>query len=197
MFRKCVYVVCIGFVLGLGGRASADLVGHWRFDEGSGSTAADATDNHYDGALAGALEWVEGRHGGALSFSSGSYVDLSDHAEGLSTMSDYTVAFWVTGYDSEAGQVAWSWSNGTNTYRVQLELHLGQIAHGQQNAGGWQGTYSATLDWDPGEWYHVTFQKEGAFRKGSFERNSQLPRTWTGVLFVPPPSRIRATRSDL
>jgi len=167
MTGRFVYLLCVLLALGsFVSAAQADLVGYWKFDEGSGATASDATDNHYDGTLIGALEWVEGRHGGALSFSSGASVDLSDHAAGLSTMSDYTVAFWVTGYDSESGQVAWSWSNGTNTYRIQLELHNGQIAHGQSNAGGWQGVYSEALDWDPAEWYHVVFQKEGTSRKG-------------------------------
>ncbi len=158
----CMWAVFASFV----GTAEADLVGHWKLDEGSGTLAADASGNQYDGILAGAMEWVEGKYGGALSFSSNSFVELSDHAAELSTMSDYTVAFWVTGYDSESGQVAWSWSNGTNTYRIQLELHEGKIAHGQKNGGGWQGAYSDVLDWDPGEWYHMVFQREGEFRRG-------------------------------
>ena len=41
---------------------------HWRFDEGSGTTAADATGNNNVGTLSGAT-WIQGKVGpGALSF---------------------------------------------------------------------------------------------------------------------------------
>lgn len=167
MIGRRIGVLCVCFTLGFTlNAAQARLVGHWDFNEGSGGAAADASGNHYDGVLSGDLEWVEGMYGGGLSFSNGASVDLSTHAEGLSTMSDYTVAFWVTGYNSESGQVAMSWSNGTNSYRIQLELHEGEIAHGQRNGGGWEGTYSDVLDWNPTEWYHMVFQKSGDFRVG-------------------------------
>ena len=168
MAGRRVWLLCVLLALGSPVRtAQADLVGYWKFDDGSGSIARDATDNHYDGLLINPdkLEWVEGKFGGALSFDGASaYVDLSGSATDLAAMSDYTVCVWVTGYASEGGQVAMSWSDGWN--RVQLELHNGQIAHGQLNGGSWQGVYSAALDWDPAEWYHLVWMKEGDVRKG-------------------------------
>ena len=34
--------------------AQADLIGHWTFDEGSGTTANDSSGNGYDGMISGA-----------------------------------------------------------------------------------------------------------------------------------------------
>jgi hypothetical protein len=42
-------------------------VAHWKFDEGSGSTAYDSTNNNNDGTISGAT-WTTGKHGSALSF---------------------------------------------------------------------------------------------------------------------------------
>ena len=45
------------------------LVGWWKFDEGSGTTAADSSGNGNNGALLNGLEWTTGMNGsGALSF---------------------------------------------------------------------------------------------------------------------------------
>ncbi len=168
MTGRIAWLLCVLLSLGSPARTAwADLVGHWKFDDGSGTIARDASGNHYDGILIhpDKLEWVEGKLGGALSFDGASaYVDLSGSATDLAAMSDYTVSVWLTGYASEGGQVAMSWSDGWN--RVQLELHNGQIAHGQLNGGSWEGVYSAALDWDPAEWYHVVWMKQGDVRKG-------------------------------
>ena len=53
------------------GAVRAELVGQWKFDEGAGTTAMDATGNGNDGMLYGDLEWRsgEGKAGGALFFS--------------------------------------------------------------------------------------------------------------------------------
>ncbi|MHC4806888.1 MAG: LamG-like jellyroll fold domain-containing protein [Planctomycetota bacterium] len=64
----------ISFVLGLciavTNTANADpsLVGWWRLDEGSGTTAYDSSGNGRHGTFTGDPEWVAGKIGGALQF---------------------------------------------------------------------------------------------------------------------------------
>jgi parallel beta-helix repeat protein len=63
-------------VLGMGlspAHGQADLVGYWKLDESSGTTAADMAGGDNDGTLFGDVEWrpSEGRAGGALFYSSG------------------------------------------------------------------------------------------------------------------------------
>jgi hypothetical protein len=48
------------------GNPEASLIGHWCFDEGSGTTAFDSTGNHLDGNLHGVQSWVPGRLGSAI-----------------------------------------------------------------------------------------------------------------------------------
>ena len=43
--------------------ASATPIGHWTFDEGSGTTAADSSGNGHDGTLINGPLWTTGRIG--------------------------------------------------------------------------------------------------------------------------------------
>ncbi|MFF9001325.1 beta-L-arabinofuranosidase domain-containing protein [Streptomyces achromogenes] len=65
-----------------------------RFDETSGSTAADATGNGRTAALAGGAAWTRGRTGGAVDLDgSGGHVLLAEDL--LAGASAYSVAAWV------------------------------------------------------------------------------------------------------
>ena len=44
------------------------LVGYWKFDEGGGTTAYDASGNGNDGTLTNGPKWTQGKEGGALAF---------------------------------------------------------------------------------------------------------------------------------
>ena len=71
MCRKSICLVSFVFVLTLilTNFIHADLIGYWKFDESSGTIAADSAGGDNDGTLIGeGLEWVSGRSGGALSF---------------------------------------------------------------------------------------------------------------------------------
>jgi hypothetical protein len=75
---------------------SSSLVSHWKFDEGTGSTASDSWGSS-DGAITGA-SWVNGLIGGALDFDgSGDYVNVGndDSLEIDITNSNVTISAWV------------------------------------------------------------------------------------------------------
>ncbi len=59
MSKKLFNFISFILVLSLAVSAQASLVGHWEFDEGSGSTAFDSSGNGHDGTISGA-EWVAG-----------------------------------------------------------------------------------------------------------------------------------------
>ncbi len=69
MRRESLYVLLGGFVLGVlpASAAHAKLVGQWKFDEGTGTTAVDASGNN-NGTLQGGPTFVDGRFGQALAF---------------------------------------------------------------------------------------------------------------------------------
>jgi len=74
---------------------SANLVGHWKFDDGSGSTATDSSVNANKGTLVGDTQWVAGHDGGALRFDgTDDYVELPIGPL-IGQLSNCTFAIWA------------------------------------------------------------------------------------------------------
>ncbi|MBN1805409.1 MAG: LamG domain-containing protein [Sedimentisphaerales bacterium] len=95
MFKKLVVLISFVVMLSMAGNASADLVAHWEFDDGSGATAVDSSGNGYDAALSGEPAWVSGQIGGALEFDgTNDYVELPIGSL-LSSLTNSTFAIWV------------------------------------------------------------------------------------------------------
>ena len=74
------------------------LVAEWRFDEESGLTASDSTGSN-DGTLENFVDddshWVEGRHGGAISFDGSNHVEVPHHDSiGAEVTGGLTVVAW-------------------------------------------------------------------------------------------------------
>jgi len=96
-----------GAVLGTGSvTISIDLVGHWKFDEGSGTIAADSSGNGNDGTLKNGPVWIRnGKIGGALSFDGvNDFVDLGpmNIIAGGSGNDGLTISIWFNA-DSMSG----------------------------------------------------------------------------------------------
>ena len=99
MCRKLTYSVSFLLVLSLilTNTTSAELVGWWKLDDGSGATAFDSSGNGNDGTLEGNPQWVEGQLGGAWEGSgSGDYIRVP-HSDSLDISDAVTVALWVYG----------------------------------------------------------------------------------------------------
>ena len=141
------------------GLAADGLVGHWTFDEMSGTMAADASGNGNDGFLRGATAWVAGKVGsGALNFDGkNSYVAVPHNAN-LEFTNKMTCAAWVKVASSAGGQNVLQKNNyamgeiraGKGMSNV---LHIGStwnIYPYTESAAGWVGT-----------WHHIAFTYDG------------------------------------
>jgi hypothetical protein len=74
---------------------NANLVGYWKFDEGSGAVAADSSGKGNNGNLLGEPQWVAGYHGSALRFGGvDEYVELPIGSL-ISTLTNSTFAIWA------------------------------------------------------------------------------------------------------
>ena len=99
MFKRFICLAVWAFVLAIASNVSADLIAHWRFDEGSGTIAADTSGNSNDGTLMGNPQWVTGKIGGALEFDGdGDYVDCGNDAI-FDITEEITLAIWVNAND--------------------------------------------------------------------------------------------------
>ena len=65
MRKKLIYLILV-FVIVLTNTTEADLVGLWRFNEGTGTTVYDLSGNGNDGTLEGDPEWVDTPKGGGI-----------------------------------------------------------------------------------------------------------------------------------
>ena len=84
----------IGSKLSLWSQASG-LVGYWKFDEGTGTTARDYSGNNNNGTLVNGPTWTTGKVGGALSFDGvDDYVSVSD-SNSLDIANAITIEAWV------------------------------------------------------------------------------------------------------
>ncbi|MHC4073556.1 MAG: LamG-like jellyroll fold domain-containing protein, partial [Planctomycetota bacterium] len=98
MCRKLMFLAPFVFALSLAltNTTDADLVGRWRFDEGSGTTAYDSSGNGNDGTLVGGATWAAGRFGGGIELDGTSgYVSVPDFEL---TTDSVTFAIWLNGW---------------------------------------------------------------------------------------------------
>ena len=80
MCGKSTAFLMVALTLGLTvGLARAELVGHWRFDEGAGTVTYDSSGNGNNGTLVGDAQWVGARKGGGVRLDGdGDYVHVPD-----------------------------------------------------------------------------------------------------------------------
>ncbi len=98
MCRKRIWVAFCTLVVSLilTSATRAELVGLWRFDEGSGTTAYDSSGKGNDGTLVGGATWVDGRFGGGIELDGTSgYVSVPSFELTTDTI---TFVAWVNGW---------------------------------------------------------------------------------------------------
>src|SRR5512133_724727 len=105
-------VIALLLVLSLAAGAWADLVGHWKLDEGSGTVAKDATKNGNNGTLEGVPLWVAGQLGGALQFDGNDRVNCGDASQ-LALTQTLSITLWVNPGDL-AGDHAFAGRSAAN-----------------------------------------------------------------------------------
>jgi len=101
MCRKMIYLVSFILVLSVASSVCADLVGHWRLDDGSGTVAADSSGNGNEGTIVNNPTWIPGIGGTALEFhgdtsvyGGGDYIDCGNDAS-LDITGPTSIALWI------------------------------------------------------------------------------------------------------
>jgi len=196
----CGKMIClISFVLVLGmvitnGANAADpnLVGWWKFDEGSGTTASDSSGNGYDGALEGDLGWVPGYYSGALDFKAAGAVIIPP--ESCSSIEkQVTITCWVYGdpdLQPHNDCLFAASGGGGRVVNCHLPYSDGNVYWDVHDAGGGRDRIfkAATPEEYEGAWQHWAFTKDADAGEQKIYLNgvlwhsgSGLTRTMTGV----------------
>jgi len=165
MCRKLVHLASLVLVLSMVltstvRAADPSLVGWWRLDDGSGTTAIDSSGNGNDGDLMGDPQWAVGRIGGALQFNGiDDYVEVP-HAEILTVDTEVTVMAWVNASQHETAGQGYQGiiakGNGPRSYSLYTTA-AGVMHFSTGPSGGYIGsTSTATVPLN--EWTHVCAQ---------------------------------------
>ena len=118
------------------------LVGHWTFDDGGGTTAADSSGNGNNGALVNGPTWAAGKIGtGTLVFDGiDDAVSIGAPAT-LNLDTNYTITFWVLppalSYAGTIIRLSSSTSNSTRKTKYEIRISNSAISFstGDGNAG--------------------------------------------------------------
>jgi hypothetical protein len=159
MSKKLIYLISFVLVLGLvltgvAKAADPDLVGCWRFDEGSGTTAFDSSGNGNDGTVVGDALWVSGKFGGALEFN-GSNTSVVAPFIPLDSRS-FTITMWVNPVLYTSEQVVFSQTESRTT-NVSMHYRIYGPGSGRVRMGFYSNDLDTTTTFDENNWYHITF----------------------------------------
>jgi hypothetical protein len=155
------------------------LVAQWKFDEGAGTTAADASGNANTGTLTG-TSWASGIYGTSLSFSgSSSYVSVKESTS-IENTSQMSVGFWIyananTNSDPRVLTKSYSWD---------IKLNGSGIAPQFSSAGKYAKlNYDLTLN----QWQHILLTFSGG-TVTAYVNGNVVPfsaNTFTGTETIP------------
>jgi PKD repeat protein len=150
----------------IAGTVQAELVGHWTFDDESGTDAVDATGNGYDGQVTNPNWTSNGAIDGALVLDGTCAVNASYLANPLAAISNtFSIAFWCYGDASQP--VAQNAFGGYVGGSRQLNCHFpwsGTTIYYDANASGLARNRVQFNANDPtllyGKWNHWVFTKD-------------------------------------
>ncbi|MCP4256497.1 MAG: LamG domain-containing protein, partial [Planctomycetes bacterium] len=168
MSKKLIYAISIVLTLGLVLTSTVeavdpDLVGYWKFDETSGTTAQDATGNGNDGTLNGDPQWTAGMLGGALEFDGdGDYVDIGD--DPIFNFTDQiTVACWIKVSQFTVGWQA-IFTMGDDSWRLQRQTTTDTLCWACTGVTGTPGDWwlHGDVNVNDGQWHHTVGVYDGS-----------------------------------
>ncbi|MFA5099170.1 MAG: LamG domain-containing protein, partial [Candidatus Paceibacterota bacterium] len=101
------------------------LVGYWKFDEGTGTTAYDASGHNKNGTLVNGPTWSTGKQGGAINFTlTEDYVSTPN----INIDDKLSIALWAKATDGASGRLidkAWPENGSFLFYRASSNLDFG------------------------------------------------------------------------
>ncbi|MBU6232465.1 hypothetical protein KGP36_07565 [Patescibacteria group bacterium] len=131
------------------GDLTCGLVGWWKLDDGSGTTAADSSGNGNTGTLVNGPTWTTGKIGGALRFDGMNYVSTPNT---VTVPASFTFSMWFKSIGAILGSgtvIGWSYRGFTffysNPHKISFSVD-----------GSYYDGAIATVNVDDGQWHMIT-----------------------------------------
>ncbi|MHC4749565.1 MAG: LamG-like jellyroll fold domain-containing protein [Planctomycetota bacterium] len=163
MCRKLVYLISFLLVLWLGMSPSRaygqeGLIGYWKFDETSGTTAVDSAGGDNNGTLSGDVHWEtgSGRGGGVLLFGGTDTAHVEVPTTGMSASAG-TVAMWAYLSQSQPSQTQYFFGHTTQpSYNNRIQLYMdGGTRDLDLGLGGSHTVQTGIMTLETATWYHI------------------------------------------
>lgn len=179
-----VLVFCLLFVLSgvLPASAIDGLLGYWRFEEGSGATAVDSSDQGNDGEIIlPDAAWVTDPDRGTVYQSgNGSYVDFGGILPVFDLEQDFTWSFWVNPNETDNNNIVFGnrWApDGADFAPREFIKFTPRVFEWHVNGAG-QNIPGTNTMFVVGEWTHNLVVKDGTtltyYRNGEEIASSQI-----------------------
>jgi autotransporter-associated beta strand protein len=140
-----------------------DLLDWWKFDETSGSTAADSGARANNGTLMGGATWISGISSNAVHLDGTANGYVSFPSGLVSTLNDFSICSWVKADASATWARVFDFGSGTGTYMFLSPFNgSGTVRYAilTPSSGGEQGINSpAALS--TGTWHHLAVTLSG------------------------------------
>jgi 6-phosphogluconolactonase (cycloisomerase 2 family) len=154
------------------------LVGYWKLDENTGTSAADSSGNGYTGTLTNGAGWGDGYYGkGMTNDGSDDYLNVPTFSQPTSAM---TIVLWIKtvgtldSYDSLAGNSNSSWNAGWGLFYDGISMKF------------WIQDYAANVaasSWVSGAgWRHVAGTWDGSTIRVYLEGVEGTSDSYSGAL---------------
>jgi len=140
------------------------LVDDWKFDDGTGATAADSGPGAHPGTISGAT-WATGLFGGALSFNGSSSTVTFGTGPSLNGTTDFTVSAWVKTTAVTTGVILQQRDSAGYNGEYQLSVNSsGAVVFWIYGNGAYQfsSNITTTMKVNDGQWHLVTAVRQGA-----------------------------------
>ncbi|MFH1825339.1 MAG: LamG domain-containing protein [Candidatus Firestonebacteria bacterium] len=133
--------------------SDTNLVGYWKFDEGSGNTANDSSTNGNNGTISTAT-WTTGKYGNALNFNNNGTV-IVPHSSSLNIGSNFTIISCV--YLRSAGWSPTILAKGENSnYKIGFYAGTKKYYFTYYSNGSWRDMVGGTdTILSLSQWYYV------------------------------------------
>jgi len=171
MYKKILFLALVTFLLaGIASAADPNLVGWYKFDEGTGTLAADSSDYGNDATVNSSIGWDTGGYdAGCLNFD-GTFTVSVPAAVFADVNEQVTISIWVNGnvnYTQE-GQVVFHGAGPLRGRALHAEIPGGDASiyfAGGDTTPGLNDSYDQDAWWGPpviaykGSWNNFTFVK--------------------------------------
>jgi hypothetical protein len=167
MFRRVLFglllagmVFCTATANGAIYKLDPNLVGWWKFDEGSGETIADSSGHGNNGTVFGITSWVDGFVGPKALKITGGGVTIPDKAE-LRPL-QVTVAMWFNFNGKQVPSARLFQKGKDNQETINLQGGQGGIGFSLATEPGENRSINTKHRFEIGKWYHITGIYDGS-----------------------------------